>query len=199
MKILVINCGSSSLKYQLFDMDQEECLARGGVERVGSPDAFMTHRRVGNDKVKRDVDAPDHERGLKYVFDALVDPEIGVINSLSDISAIGHRVVHGGEKFAGMAFHPSCTFTLFLNVIAIWSSCKVVCGKTMCSASGTINAIKSSVKHVPNQETITIGHKTHLCRFLQSESNECLSQTSTRLVDFFRLHGRSCTGTFFTQ
>jgi acetate kinase len=101
MKILVINCGSSSLKYQLFDMDQEKCLARGGVERVGSPDAFMTHRRVGNDKVKRDVDAPDHERGLKYVFDALVDPEIGVINSLSDISAIGHRVVHGGEKFAG--------------------------------------------------------------------------------------------------
>lgn len=81
MKILVINCGSSSLKYQLFDMDQEKCLARGGVERVGSPDAFMTHRRVGNDKVKRDVDAPDHERGLKYVFDALVDPEIGVINS----------------------------------------------------------------------------------------------------------------------
>lgn len=101
MKILVVNCGSSSLKYQLFDMADESCLAKGGVERVGSPDAFIVHRPNGEGKITFEVDALDHEKALKHVFDALVDPEIGVIKSLSEVSAIGHRVVHGGEKFAG--------------------------------------------------------------------------------------------------
>ncbi len=101
MKILVVNCGSSSLKYQLFDMDSQTCLARGGVERVGTADAFIVHRPDNIGKIRRDVDALDHEQAMKYVFEVLIDPEIGVISSLSEISAIGHRVVHGGEKFAG--------------------------------------------------------------------------------------------------
>ena len=101
MKILVINCGSSSLKYQLFDMDKEVCMAKGNVERVGSPDAFIVHRPEGRDKITYNVEAKDHEEALKHVFAALTDAEIGVISDLSEVSAVGHRVVHGGEKFAG--------------------------------------------------------------------------------------------------
>ena len=101
MKVLVVNCGSSSLKYQLFDMAGQTCMARGNVERVGTAEAFIVHRPNGGDKVRRDVVARDHEQAMKYVFECLVDPKIGVISNLAEISAIGHRVVHGGEKFAG--------------------------------------------------------------------------------------------------
>jgi len=101
MKVLVVNCGSSSLKYQLFDMDSKTCMARGNVERVGTAEAFIVHKPNGGDKVRRDVAAADHEQAMKYVFECLTDPKVGVISDLREISAIGHRVVHGGEKFAG--------------------------------------------------------------------------------------------------
>lgn len=101
MKVLVINCGSSSLKYQLFDMADERCMAKGNVERVGSPDAFIVHRPEGSDKITFNVEARDHEQALKHVFAALTDSVHGVISDLGQVSAIGHRVVHAGEKFAG--------------------------------------------------------------------------------------------------
>ncbi len=101
MKVLVINCGSSSLKYQLFDMADETCMAKGNVERVGSPDAFIVHRPDGGDKITFNVEARDHEQALKHVFAALTDATHGVISDLGQVSAIGHRVVHAGEKFAG--------------------------------------------------------------------------------------------------
>lgn len=100
MKVLVINAGSSSLKYQLFDMSTESVLAKGNVERVGTPEAVMSHEPKGRQKVKIPVDAPNHEKALKYVLDILVDKDQGVISDLSEIRAVGHRVVHGGEKFA---------------------------------------------------------------------------------------------------
>ncbi len=99
MNILVINCGSSSLKYQLIDSESEKVLAKGLVERIGIEGSELTHTPAGKDKVEIKTDIPDHSVAVKMVIDALTDPEHGVIKSLSEIGAVGHRVVHGGEKF----------------------------------------------------------------------------------------------------
>ena len=99
MNILVINCGSSSLKYQLINSDSEEVLAKGLVERIGIDGSQLTHTPAGKDKVTIKEDIPDHNKAVKLVIDALVDANHGVIKSLDEIDAVGHRVVHGGEKF----------------------------------------------------------------------------------------------------
>lgn len=99
MKVLVINCGSSSLKYQLIDSESEEVLAKGLVERIGIPGSVLTHRPEGKDKVVIETPMEDHNIAVKLVIDALVDKDHGVISDLSEIGAVGHRVVHGGEKF----------------------------------------------------------------------------------------------------
>lgn len=101
MKVLVVNCGSSSVKYQLFDMKDESVLAKGIVERVGGTDAFIKHQPTGKDKVLEKVDARNHEEALKAVFKYLMDEKCGVIKNIEDIAAVGHRVVHAGEKFSG--------------------------------------------------------------------------------------------------
>ena len=99
MKVLVINCGSSSLKYQLIDSDTEDVLAKGLVERIGIEGSVLTHRPAGKDKVVIETPMEDHNIAVKLVIDALVDKNHGVITDLSEIGAVGHRVVHGGEKF----------------------------------------------------------------------------------------------------
>ena len=99
MKILVINCGSSSLKYQLIDSDTEAVLATGLCERIGI-DGDFTYQKAGCGKDKSHYDMPDHTVAVSKVLSALTDPENGVIADLSEIGAVGHRVVHGGEKFA---------------------------------------------------------------------------------------------------
>jgi acetate kinase len=99
MKILVFNCGSSSFKYQLIDMDGEKVLAKGLVERIGIEGSKIKHTKTGCDPVKREVDFPTHTAAIKYVMDMLVDKEHGVLKSLDELSAAGHRIVHGGEKF----------------------------------------------------------------------------------------------------
>lgn len=98
MKILVINCGSSSLKYQLMDMKNNSPLAKGLVERIGLPGALLTHRPKDGEKEIIVADIPNHEVAIQLIMETVVHPEYGVIGSLSDIDAIGHRVVHGGEK-----------------------------------------------------------------------------------------------------
>ncbi len=98
MKILVLNCGSSSLKYQLMDMDNEEVMAKGYFERIGHFNSFVTHK-VNGEKYKYEVIARDHGEAIKFVLKQFTDPKYPVIESLDEISAIGHRVVHGGEKF----------------------------------------------------------------------------------------------------
>ncbi len=100
MNVLVINCGSSSLKYQLINTDNEEVLAKGLCERIGIDGGMHTYQPKGKDKIKTDVDMPDHTKAVKLVLDALTDPSCGVISSLSEIDAVGHRIVHGGEKFS---------------------------------------------------------------------------------------------------
>lgn len=102
MKILVINCGSSSLKYQLIDSESENVLAKGICERI-KLDGMLTHQKTGGDKLTVQADMPDHSAAVKLVLDMLTDGEQGAIASLDEIDAIGHRVVHGGEKFAKSA------------------------------------------------------------------------------------------------
>ena len=98
MKILVLNSGSSSLKYQLIDMENEKVLAKGNYEKIGAKDSFVTHK-VGGEKYTYDREAKNHEEAISFVLDQFTDAEHGVIDSLDDITAVGHRTVHGGEKF----------------------------------------------------------------------------------------------------
>ena len=98
MKILVVNCGSSSLKYQLIDMETEDVMAKGYLERIGIPGSFLTHR-VGEEKYKIEKDIKTHAEGMELVVEQLLHKDYGVISDLSEIDAIGHRIVHGGEKF----------------------------------------------------------------------------------------------------
>jgi len=100
MNILVINCGSSSLKYQLIDMDNEKVLAKGLAERIGIEGSRIKHRTTGKDEVVIEKPMSNHKVVLKLVLNALVDPSYGAIKSMDEIGAVGHRVVHGGEKFA---------------------------------------------------------------------------------------------------
>lgn len=100
MKVLVINCGSSSLKYQLIDSDSEVALAVGICERIGQEVGCLKHTPNGGEKVVIEAAMSNHEVAIQMVLDALVNPEHGVIKSLDEIGAVGHRVVHGGEKFA---------------------------------------------------------------------------------------------------
>lgn len=100
MKIFVVNCGSSSIKYQLFDMSDESVLAKGMVERIGSDDAILHHAR-GGETIEKSANAPDHGKAIKVIIDTLVDPEIGVIATVNEITAVGHRVVHGAESATG--------------------------------------------------------------------------------------------------
>lgn len=100
MKILVINCGSSSLKYQLIDSESEEVLAKGLCERIGISGSCISHTPAGGEKVTKEVPMEDHTAAVSYVIAALTDATTGVIKDLSEIGAVGHRIVHGGEKFA---------------------------------------------------------------------------------------------------
>ena len=100
MKVLVINCGSSSLKFQLIDSDSEEVLAKGLCERIGIEGGMVTYQPAGKDKIKKNADMPDHTEAVKLVIDSLIDKENGVISSLDEIGAVGHRIVHGGESFS---------------------------------------------------------------------------------------------------
>ena len=99
MKILVLNCGSSSIKYALYNMDDKSVMTSGGAERVGLDNAFVKVKLANGEKKQIMHDIPEHTEGVKFIFSLLTDPEIGVIKDLSEINAVGHRMVHGGEKF----------------------------------------------------------------------------------------------------
>ena len=106
MILLVINCGSSSIKYQLLDMKSDEVydiLAKGIVEKIGLEMGCLQHSPVGKPKVVKELPVPDHKVGMQLVLEALTDKDFGVLKSLDDIEAVGHRIVHGGEYFSGSA------------------------------------------------------------------------------------------------
>ncbi len=101
MKILVINAGSSSIKYQLIDMENEQVLAKGLCDRIGIPGGSFKHQVPGRDVYKIDIEMANHEAAINLVIKTLTDEKLGVISSMSEIQAVGHRVLHGGEKFSG--------------------------------------------------------------------------------------------------
>mgnify|MGYP004586138711 FL=1 len=96
---MVLNCGSSSIKYKLFEMETRTILAQGGVEKIGLPDSFLQVKLPSGEKVKIEKPMPEHTIGIQLILDSLVDEKIGCLKSLKEIDAVGHRVVHGGEKF----------------------------------------------------------------------------------------------------
>lgn len=101
MNILIINCGSSSLKFQLLAMEQEEVIAKGLCERIGIEGSRLVYTKTGSAKEILEIPMPDHDRAVELVLRLLTDPEKGAVSSLKEIGAVGHRVVHGGERFAG--------------------------------------------------------------------------------------------------
>lgn len=100
MNILVINCGSSSLKFQLIDSETEKCIAKGLCERIGIEGSRITYTPDGGEKEQTVTPMPDHTEAIRLVLEALTNPKTGVVKSLDEIGAVGHRIVHGGEKFA---------------------------------------------------------------------------------------------------
>lgn len=100
MKVLVLNCGSSSIKYKLFDMSQKEVIAQGGIEKIGLEGSFLKLTLPTGGKKVLEKDIPEHTVGVELILDTLVNPEYGAIKSLDEIDAVGHRMVHGGEKFS---------------------------------------------------------------------------------------------------
>ena len=99
MKILVLNCGSSSIKYKLFEMNSREVVAQGGIEKIGLNGSFLKLKQANGERVILEESIPEHTKGIKFILDTLVSSEYGCLASLDEISAVGHRVVHGGEKF----------------------------------------------------------------------------------------------------
>ena len=100
MNILVLNCGSSSIKYKLFDMDHKAVIAQGGIEKIGLPDSFLKLTLPNGEKKILEKDIPEHTVGVEFILNTLISPEYGAIKSLDEINAVGHRMVHGGEKFS---------------------------------------------------------------------------------------------------
>ncbi|MBQ9200875.1 MAG: acetate kinase [Bacteroidales bacterium] len=107
MKVLVLNCGSSSIKYKLFDMETQSAIAQGGIEKIGLPGSFLKLTTPSGEKVIIEEDFPQHTKGIEFIFELLTQGRYACISSLHDIDAVGHRVVHGGEKFnASMLITP---------------------------------------------------------------------------------------------
>ncbi|MCD8183672.1 MAG: acetate kinase [Bacteroides sp.] len=100
MKVLVLNCGSSSIKYKLFDMTGKEVIAQGGIEKIGLKDSFLKLTLPSGEKKILEKDIPEHTVGVEFILNTLISPEYGAIKSLDEINAVGHRMVHGGEKFS---------------------------------------------------------------------------------------------------
>ena len=104
MKILVLNCGSSSIKYQLFDMTSKVVLAKGIVEKIGLKGSYIKNERFDGDKVKLDGEILDHQSGIEFILGMMISKKRGVIKDLNEIDAVGHRLVHGGETFKGSCY-----------------------------------------------------------------------------------------------
>lgn len=142
MKILVINCGSSSIKYKLYEMDTREVLAAGGIERVGQQGAFLKTTDHNGEKIQLDFDCPSHTEGIKMMFDTLMHPQYGTIKSLDEIAAAGHRIVAGG-RFAESRLVTD-------EMLEEWKTYMDLAPLHNPPALKGYNAVKAVVEHMPN-------------------------------------------------
>ncbi len=142
MKILVLNCGSSSIKYALYNMDDKSVMTSGGAERVGLDNAFVKVKLANGEKKQIMHDIPGHTEGVKFIFSLLTDPEIGVIKDLSEIDAVGHRMVHGGEKF-------NQSVVLTDEVLAAFEACNDLAPLHNPANLKGVNAVKELMPGLP--------------------------------------------------
>ncbi|MBR1733001.1 MAG: acetate kinase, partial [Alloprevotella sp.] len=146
MKILVLNCGSSSIKYKLYDMDDESVMAQGGVERIGIDGAFLKLTLPGGEKKVLMHDMPDHKEGVNFVFQQLLSPEHGAIRSLGEIDAVGHRIVQGGDLF-----EKSCLVTPEVE-----AGIESLCDLAPVHNAGHLKGIRAVDHHMPGVPQVTV-------------------------------------------
>ena len=120
MKILVLNCGSSSIKYKLFEMPAKQVLAQGGIEKIGLKDSFLKFTLPSGEKKIIEKEIAEHTAGIEFILSILTSKEYGVISSLSEIDAVGHRVVHGGEKFSSSVLIDQEVIDMIINIKIIY-------------------------------------------------------------------------------
>ena len=142
MKVLVLNCGSSSIKYKLFDMDHKAVIAQGGIEKIGLPDSFLKFTLPNGEKKILEKNIPEHTVGVEFILNTLVSPEYGAIKSLDEINAVGHRMVHGGEKF-------SESVRLTPEVLAAFTACNDLAPLHNPANLKGVNAISAILPNVP--------------------------------------------------
>ena len=142
MKILVLNCGSSSIKYKLFDMTTKEVKAQGGIEKIGLPGSFLKLTLPNGEKKILEKDIPEHTAGIDFILKTLVSPEYGAIKSLDEINAVGHRMVHGGERFSE---------SVLLNdeVLAAFKACNDLAPLHNPANLKGVNAVSAILPNVP--------------------------------------------------
>ena len=142
MKVLVLNCGSSSIKYKLFDMDHKQVIAQGGVEKIGLKDSFLKFTLPSGEKKILEKDIPEHTVGVEFILQTLTSPEYGAISSLTEINAVGHRMVHAGEKF-------SKSVLLTPEVLEAFTACNDLAPLHNPANLKGVNAIKAILPDVP--------------------------------------------------
>ena len=142
MKILVLNCGSSSIKYKLFDMTTKEVMAQGGIEKIGLPGSFLKLTLPNGEKKILEKDVPEHTTGIEFILSTLTSEEYGAIKSLEEINAVGHRMVHGGEKFAKSVL-------LDEEVLKVFVSCNDLAPLHNPANLKGVNAVSAILPHVP--------------------------------------------------
>ena len=142
MKVLVLNCGSSSIKYKLFDMDHKEVIAQGGIEKIGLQGSFLKFTLPNGEKKVLEKDIPEHTVGVEFILDTLISPEYGAIKSLNEINAVGSRMVHGGEKF-------SESVLLTQEVLDAFTACNDLAPLHNPANLKGVNAISAILPNVP--------------------------------------------------
>ena len=142
MKILVLNCGSSSIKYKLFDMTSKEVKAQGGIEKIGLPGSFLKLTLPNGEKKILEKEIPEHTAGIEFILNTLVSPEYGAIQSLDEINAVGHRMVHGGERF-------SESVLLNQEVIDAFTACNDLAPLHNPANLKGVNAVSAILPNVP--------------------------------------------------
>ena len=142
MKVLVLNCGSSSIKYKLFDMEHKQVIAQGGVEKIGLKESFLKITLPNGEKKILEKDIPEHTVGVEFILQTLTSPEYGAISSLTEINAVGHRMVHAGEKF-------SKSVLLTPEVLEAFTACNDLAPLHNPANLKGVNAIKAILPDVP--------------------------------------------------